>query len=51
MIKYYKNINYFIFKKKGIEINRIVESPVNTLEKDILSIVNQEGYKHIYSDF
>ena len=41
----------FIFKKKGIEINRIVESPVNTLEKDILSIVNQEGYKHIYSDF
>lgn len=30
----------FIFYKNGKEVNRIVESPIESLEKDILSIIN-----------
>ncbi len=30
----------FIFYKKGKEINRIVESPIKSLEEDIVSIIN-----------
>ena len=39
----------FIFFKNGKEVNRIVESPVESLEKDILSIING-GYTPNYSD-
>jgi len=35
----------FIFYKNGQEINRIVEHPVESLEEDILSIVNDNNYK------
>ena len=45
------NIPTFIFKKNGIEINRIVEFPVETLEKDIYKIVSGQDYKNIYADF
>lgn len=41
----------FIFKKNGLEINRIVEIPVVSLEKDMLSIVNGEAYQHSYAKF
>ena len=40
----------FIFYKNNIEINRIVEFPVETLEKDFLKILLEEGYKHAYLD-
>ncbi len=39
----------FIFYKDGKEINRIVEYPVETLEKDMLSILSGEPYKHSYA--
>lgn len=42
------NVPTIIFYKKGKEINRIVESPRETLEKDIYKIVKGEAYKHIY---
>ena len=45
------NIPTFIFKKNGTEINRIVEFPVETLEKDIYKIVSGQDYKNIYADF
>ena len=38
----------FIFKKDGKEIGRIVERPVESLEKDMLKILNGEPYKHAY---
>ena len=38
----------FIFYKNGKEINRIVESPVSSLERDILSIVSGEKYSPNY---
>lgn len=37
-----------IFIKDDIELGRIVESPVETLEKDILAILSGEDYKHSY---
>jgi len=48
------NINYvptFIFEKNGVEINRIVESPIETLELDIHSILTKKGYQHTYTAF
>lgn len=42
------NVPTFIFYKNGKEINRIVESPVNSLEKDFLDIISGKKYKHIY---
>jgi thiol-disulfide isomerase/thioredoxin len=44
------NVPTFIFYKKGVEINRFVEYPRETLEKDILKILKNEGYKHSYLD-
>ncbi|MEM6721376.1 MAG: thioredoxin family protein [Bacteroidota bacterium] len=44
------NVPTFIFYKDGKEINRIVESPVTSLEKDMLSILSGEDYKHIYAE-
>jgi len=38
----------FIFYKNGKEIGRFVEYPRETLEKDILKIVNGKAYKHAY---
>lgn len=39
----------FIFYKNGEEVNRIVEFPNETLERDMLKIVNQERYyPHYY---
>ena len=38
----------FIFYKDGKEINRIVEFPVETLEKDMLTILSGKEYKHSY---
>lgn len=48
-----KGISYvptFIFYKNGKEINRIVESPVDFLEDDMLAILSGAGYKHNYQD-
>ena len=38
----------FIFLKNGQEINRFVEYPVETLEKDFLKILQEVGYQHSY---
>lgn len=38
----------FIFYKNGQEINRFVEYPVETLEKDFLKILQEVGYQHSY---
>jgi thiol-disulfide isomerase/thioredoxin len=40
----------FIFYKNGQEINRFVEYPRETLEKDFLRILQENGYKHSYLD-
>lgn len=44
------NVPTFIFYKDGKEINRIVESPVTSLEKDMLRILSGEDYKHTYAE-
>lgn len=44
------NVPTFIFFKDGKEVNRIVEFPVTTLEKDMLSILSGEAYKHSYAE-
>lgn len=38
----------FIFFKNGVEINRFVEYPQDTLEQDILKILKEDGYKNSY---
>lgn len=38
----------FIFYKKGKEIGRYVEYPRETMEKDILKILQRKPYKHSY---
>ena len=46
-----KNIEYvptIIVKQNGEELNRIVESPVVSIEKDLLRIISGEDYSHIY---
>lgn len=42
------NTPTIIFKKDSIEINRIVEFPVENLEKDIFKIINNQDYKNVY---
>lgn len=44
------NVPTFIFYKNDKEINRIVESPVDFLEDDMLAILSGADYKHIYQD-
>ncbi len=44
------NVPTFIFYKDGKEINRIVEYPIETLEKDIYTILSGAPYKHAYMD-
>ena len=39
----------FIFDESGIEIGRIIESPIASLEKDMLKILKKENYKPNYS--
>ncbi len=48
------NIEYvptiIIYNKDGEEMNRIVEYPQQTLEKDLLTILKGEPYKHAYEE-
>jgi thiol-disulfide isomerase/thioredoxin len=44
-----RRVPTFIFYKNGREINRIIETPVTTLEEDILKIISQEQYTPNYS--
>lgn len=44
------NVPTFIFYKKGVEINRIVESPKISLEQDMLDILSGNDYKPNYSN-
>ena len=42
------NTPTIIFYKDSLEINRIVEFPVETLERDIYKIINDIEYRHVY---
>lgn len=44
------NVPTFIFYKNGKEINRIVEYPIESLEKDMINILNGNDYKHAYAE-
>ena len=44
------NVPTFIFYKDGKEINRIVEYPIESLEKDMLNILSGKDYKHAYAE-
>ncbi|MBO9631800.1 MAG: thioredoxin family protein [Chitinophagaceae bacterium] len=47
-----KNIHHvptFIIYEKGKEINRIIETPIESLERDLLRIVNREAYTPKYA--
>lgn len=39
-----------IFQRDGVEMNRIVEYPQQSLEQDILTILQGKPYKHTYAD-
>jgi thiol-disulfide isomerase/thioredoxin len=45
-----KMVPTIIFLKDGKEVNRIVESPIETLEKDIAKIISGAEYLPNYSD-
>ena len=40
--------NLWRFNLDNTEVNRIVEFPKESLESDILKILNDEDYKHAY---
>jgi len=40
----------FIFTKNGEELGRIVEYPIESLEKDMIKILTGEDYKHAYAE-
>ncbi|WP_246516309.1 thioredoxin family protein [Aequorivita echinoideorum] len=44
------NVPTLIFSKDGKELGRIVEYPIEGLEKDMLAIVSGKDYKHAYSE-
>ncbi len=44
------NVPTFIFYKDGKELNRIVEYPIESLEKDMLQILSGNDYKHAYAE-
>lgn len=44
------NVPTFIFYKNGKELNRIVESPIEFLEDDMLAILSGADYKHTYEN-
>lgn len=45
-----KRVPTYIFYKKGKEINRIIENPIVSLEKDIMAIVTGKDYVPNYAD-
>ena len=45
------NVPTFIFYKDGEEINRIVELTIESIEKDILKILDGSGYENAYYGF
>lgn len=45
------NVPTFIFEKDGKEINRMVEYPLESLEKDMFAIFTTDTYKNPYADF
>ncbi|MBL6680684.1 MAG: thioredoxin family protein [Flavobacteriaceae bacterium] len=45
------NVPTIIFYKDDMEFNRIVELTIETLEKDILSILSDSGYENAYYGF
>ncbi len=44
------NVPTFIFYKNGKEVHRIVESPVEFMEDDMLAILSGVAYKHTYEN-
>ena len=40
------NTPTFVFYKDGQELNRIVETPVESLEKDMINILSRQPYRH-----
>lgn len=45
-----KRVPTFIFLKDGKEVNRIVESPVESLEKDMITLLGKKEYTPNYAD-
>jgi len=45
-----KKVPTFIFLKDGKEVNRIVENPIHSLEKDILTITAGDSYISNYAE-
>ena len=44
------NVPTFIFYKNDKELGRIVEYPIESLEKDMLAILSGKVYKHAYAE-
>src|SRR5690606_11479926 len=44
------NVPTFIFYKSEKELGRIVEYPIESLEKDMLAILSGKEYKHAYAE-
>ncbi len=44
------NVPTIIIEKKGQELGRIVEYPIESLEKDLAKILSGEEYKHAYAE-
>ncbi len=44
------NVPTFIFYKNDKELGRIVEYPIESLEKDMLAILSGKEYKHAYAE-
>lgn len=44
------NVPTFIFIKDGKELGRIVEYPLESLEKDMVKILSGQEYKHAYEE-
>ncbi len=45
-----KRVPTFIFTKNGKELGRIVEYPIESLEKDMIKILSGEDYKNAYAE-
>lgn len=46
-----KQLPTFILFEKGIELNRIVEFPIQSLHQDLSKILRKESYQDAYYDF
>lgn len=44
------NVPTFIFYKNEKELHRIVETPIESLEKDMFKIITEQPYKHAYEN-